>query len=88
MQGRHRFRDRVVLEFCLSEHIPRYTCYYRLKQLLKLEDLYEANKPIYGTCGEKSVHAIVFFKLCLVQHLESKLLGPAKDQYKRPGMSP
>jgi transposase len=71
MQGRHRFQDRVVLEFCLSEHIPKHNLYYRLKEVLELDYLYEATKHYYGPCGQKSIDAVVFFKLCLIQHLEN-----------------
>lgn len=71
MQGRHRYKDRVVLKFCLSDHIPQHNLYYRLKELLQLDYLYEATRPYYGSCGQKSIDPIVFFKLCLIQHLEN-----------------
>ncbi|AHM60040.1 transposase, family 11 [Flammeovirgaceae bacterium 311] len=71
MQGRHIYRDRVVLEFCLSDHIPKHNLYYRLKQLLELDYLFESTKIYYGSCGQKSIDATVFFKLCLIAHLEN-----------------
>lgn len=71
MQGRHKFRDKVVLEFCLSDHIPRHNLYYRLKQVLHLEYLYDLTGGYYGKCGQKSIDPIVFFKLCLIAHLEN-----------------
>ena len=71
MQGRHKFHDSKVLEFCLSEHMPKHNLYYRLKQLLELDYLYELTKAYYGRCGQKSIDPIVFFKLCLIQHLEN-----------------
>ena len=71
MQGRHIFHDRKVLEFCLSEHIPEHNLYYRLKDLLQLDFLYQLSRGYYGRCGQKSIDPIVFFKLCLVAHLEN-----------------
>ena len=71
MQGRHIFHDRKVLEFCLSDHIPRHNLYYRLKQVLQLEFLHNHTKQYYGNCGQKSIDAEVFFKLCLIAHLEN-----------------
>ena len=71
MQGRHKFHDRKVLEFCLSEHIPKHNLYYRLKQVLHLDDLYELTRPYYGSCGQKSIDPTVFLKLCLIAHLEN-----------------
>jgi transposase len=71
MQGRHQFQDRKVLEFCLSEHIPEHNLYKRLKRVLKLEFIHDLTKGYYGSCGQKSIDATVFFKLCLIQHLEN-----------------
>jgi transposase len=71
MLGKHIFHDRVVLEFCLSDHVPRHNLYYRLKQLLELDYLYDLTKDYYGSCGQKSIDPTVFFKLCLIQHLEN-----------------
>ena len=71
MQGRHIFHNSEVLEFCLSDHIPRHNLYYRLRQALELEYLYELTKHYYGSCGQKSIDPIVFFKLCLIAHLEN-----------------
>ena len=71
MQGRHKFHDRKVLEFCLSDHVPKHNLYYRLRQLLELDYLYETTKHYYGKCGQKSIDSTVFFKLCLIAHLEN-----------------
>ena len=71
MQGRRKFQDRKVLEFCLSEHIPRHNLYYRLKQVLQLEYLYELTRVYYGSCGQKSIDPVVFFKRYLIAHLEN-----------------
>ena len=71
MQGRHIFHDRKVLEFCLSDHIPKHNLYYRLKQVLQLEYLYQLTSGYYGSCGQKSIDPVVFFKLCLIAHLEN-----------------
>jgi transposase len=36
-----------------------------------LSFLYEAVKPYYGKCGQKSIDPVVFFKLLLIGHFEN-----------------
>jgi transposase len=71
MQGRKRFLEKTRLSFKLSERVPPHNIYRRLKELLKLDFLYELTAPYYGKCGQKSIDAVVFFKLMLVAHLEN-----------------
>ena len=71
MQGRKIFHDRKRVDFCLSEAIPRHNLYYRLKEVLKLDFLPRQTKNYYGSCGHKSIDSEVFFKLCLIKHLEN-----------------
>jgi transposase len=59
MQSKKAAADHKRLDFCLSAHIPRHNLYYRLKQALKLEDLYEKTKKHYGRCGQKSIDPVV-----------------------------
>jgi transposase len=71
MQGKKDRTDHKRLDFCLSAHIPKHNLYYRLRQVLELDYLYELTRPFYGTCGQKSIDVVVFFKLCLIKHLEN-----------------
>jgi transposase len=43
----------------------------RLKSVLDLRFIYEAVKPYYGKCGQKSIDPVVFFKLLLIGHFEN-----------------
>ncbi|MCP2044195.1 IS1182 family transposase [Pontibacter sp. HSC-36F09] len=71
MQGRKTFEDERELRFSLSAHVPEHNFYRRLKDRLDLEFLYELTAPYYGRCGQQSIDPVVFFKLCLVAHLEN-----------------
>jgi transposase len=71
MQGRKTFEDERELRFSLSAHVPAHNFYRRLKGRLDLEFLYELTRPYYGRCGQHSIDPVVFFKLCLVGHLEN-----------------
>ncbi|HEY4652569.1 MAG TPA: IS1182 family transposase [Pontibacter sp.] len=73
MQGRKRFEDERELCFSLSAHVPAHNFYRRLKDRLDLSFLYELTAPYYGSCGQQSIDPVVFFKLCLVAHLENVL---------------
>ncbi|WP_224996897.1 transposase, partial [Cesiribacter sp. SM1] len=39
--------------------------------MLELDYLYDQTRHYYGKCGQKSIDPTVFFKLCLIQHLEN-----------------
>ena len=71
MQGRKTFEDERELHFSLSAHVPAHNFYRRLKDRLELEFLYLLTAPYYGRCGQQSIDPVVFFKLCLVAHLEN-----------------
>jgi transposase len=71
MQGRKRFLEKTRLSFKLSERVPAHNVYRKLKELLKLDFLYELTAPYYGKCGQKSIDPVIFFKLMLVAHLEN-----------------
>ncbi|QCR21646.1 transposase [Pontibacter sp. SGAir0037] len=71
MQGRKTFEDERELRFSLSAHVPEHNFYRRLKDRLYLSFLYELTAPYYGRCGQQSIDPVVFFKLCLVAHLEN-----------------
>jgi transposase len=71
MQGRKRFLEKTRLSFKLSERVPPHNFYRRLKDLLKLDFLYELTVPYYGKCGQKSIDPVIFFKLMLIAHLEN-----------------
>ncbi len=51
--------------------MPEGNFYRRLKDRLDLSFLYELTAPYYGRCGQQSIDPVVFFKLCLVGHLEN-----------------
>ena len=71
MQGRKIFQDRRHLRFSLKEAVPKHNLYYRLKEVLRLDFLSEHTRSYYGSCGQKSIDPEVFFKLCLIKHLEN-----------------
>ncbi|WP_378410647.1 transposase [Rhodocytophaga aerolata] len=55
----------------METYVPKNNFYRQIKQLLKLDFLYQAVAPYYGKCGHKSVDPVVFFKLQLVAHFEN-----------------
>ena len=71
MQGKKTFQPKLFNTFNLADRIPEHNFYRRLKSVLHLEFLYPATKPYYGSCGQKSIDPVVFFKLCLVGYLEN-----------------
>ena len=71
MQCRKTYEDEKELLFSLSAHVPEHNFYRRLKQELNLDFLHELTRPLYGKCGQQSIDAVVFFKLCLVGYLEN-----------------
>lgn len=70
MVGKRKF-----IKNCLSQAIedysPKNNFYRRLKPLLDLTFLYKEVAPYYGKCGQKSVDAVVFFKLQPLAHFEN-----------------
>ncbi len=71
MQGKKDYKEKLFMNFQLSERIPKNNFYRHLKQVLDLRFLYTVTKSYYGDCGQKSIDPVVFFKLCLVGYLEN-----------------
>jgi transposase len=71
MVGKRKQFNKNCLTHAIEDYIPKDNLYRRLKSLLDLTFLYKAVAPYYGTCGQKSVDPVVFFKLQLVAHFEN-----------------
>lgn len=71
MQGKKQYSEQLFKSFQLSERVPQDNFYRRLKELLNLNWLYAATKTYYGTEGQQSIDAVVFFKLILIGYLEN-----------------
>ena len=71
MQGNKVYQEKLFSNFQLSHRVPKSNFYRRLKELLDLSFLYKETKIYYGSCGQKSIDPIVFYKLCLVGYLEN-----------------
>ena len=71
MQGKKIYQEKLFTGFTLSNRVPKDNFYRRLKGVLDLDYLYKATRIFYGTCGQKSLDPVVFFKLCLVGYLEN-----------------
>ena len=71
MQGKKDYQEELFTNFQLSEFVPSDNLYRRLKDLLDLDNLYPRTQAYYGTCGQKSIDPVVFFKLCLIGYLEN-----------------
>nr|WP_240491778.1 transposase [Flavivirga aquatica] len=55
----------------MSNRVPKDNFYRRLSEVLDLEFLHKKTKVYYGSCGQKSINPVVFFKFCLVGYLEN-----------------
>lgn len=71
MQGKKDYGEQLFVSFQLSDHVPKDNFYRRLREVLKLDFLYDRTRSYYGDCGQKSVDPVVFFKICLVGYLEN-----------------
>lgn len=71
MLGKKYYQPKLFTEFNLADRVPENNFYRRLKSVLDLRFLYEKTKPYYGSCGQKSIDPVVFFKLMLVGYLEN-----------------
>lgn len=71
MQGKRVYQEKLFSNFQLSQKIPKDNFYRRLKDVLDLKYLYNLTKTYYGSCGQKSIDPVVFYKLCLVGYLEN-----------------
>ena len=73
MQGHNYFTDKASPQFRLSEPVPRYNLYHRLRELLDWDFLYQETQPLYGPTGRPSLDPVVFSKLLLVGRLENTI---------------
>jgi transposase len=73
MQGHKYFTDKASPPFRLSERVPRYNLYHRLRELLDWDFLYHETQPLHGPTGRPSLDPVVFFKLLLVGRLENSI---------------
>jgi transposase len=71
MVGKRKQFKKTCPSVVMETYVPKNNFYRRIKQLLKLDFLYQAVAPYYGKCGQKSVDPVVFFKLQLVAHFEN-----------------
>ena len=71
MQGKKLYQEKLFSNFQLSQRVPKENFYRRLKEVLDLSFLYQLTKLYYGSCGQKSIDPVVFYKLCLVGYLEN-----------------
>jgi len=71
MQGKKHYSEQLFKSFQLSQRVPEYNFYRRLKDLLDLQWLYRETKQYYGTESQQSIDPVVFFKLILIGYLEN-----------------
>ena len=71
MQGKKYYQPKLFKQVELSNRIPANNFYRNLKENLDLRFLYKITQSYYGSCGQKSVDPVVFFKVCLVGYLEN-----------------
>ena len=71
MQGKKLYQEKLFNSFQLSTRVPRDNFYRRLSEVLDLNFLRKETQIYYGSCGQKSIDPVVFFKFCLVGYLEN-----------------
>ncbi|MDX2360160.1 MAG: IS1182 family transposase [Crocinitomicaceae bacterium] len=71
MQGKKDYQEQLFTSFQLSNHIPKENFYRLLSEHLDLYFVRSLTKEHYGTCGQKSMDPVVFYKLSLVGYLEN-----------------
>ena len=71
MQGNKIYQEKLFNNFQLSARVPKDNFYRRLSGVLDLDFLRKETQGYYGSCGQKSLDPVVFFKLCLVGYLEN-----------------
>jgi len=84
MQGKKHYQEKLFTQFSLSGRVPEHNFYRRLKEVLDLRWLYKRTKRYYGSEGQKSIDAVVFFKLILIGYLEN--LGSDRRIIQTAGM--
>jgi len=73
MLGKKNYKEKLYMNFQLSQRIPKENFYRRLKEFLDLNFIYKLVKLYYGKEGQKSIDPVVFFKLMLISYLENIL---------------
>jgi transposase len=71
MVGQREFSIKNSPSLTIETYVPKNNFYRCLKPILNLSFVYEAVKPYYGKCGQKSIDPVVFFKLLLIGHFEN-----------------
>jgi len=71
LQGKKHYQPKLFNSFNLADRVPKNSFYRRLKRSIDFHFLYKLTEPFYGTCGQKSIDPVVFFKICLVGYLEN-----------------
>lgn len=71
MQGKKQLKEKLFLQFQLSDRVPEDNFYRRLDKALDLSFLRKRTKHYYGKEGQMSIDPVVFFKLILVGYLEN-----------------
>jgi transposase len=71
MVGKRKQFKKTCPSLIVETYVPQNNFYRQIKQLLKLDFLYQVVAPYYGKCGQKSIDPVVFFKLQLVAHFEN-----------------
>jgi transposase len=71
MQGKKQYKEKLFLNFQLSDRVPADNFYRRLQEQLDFHWLYAATKKYYGSEGQVSIDPVVFFKLILIGYLEN-----------------
>ncbi len=71
MQGRKHFTPKLMYQVSLEDLVPHHNFYRKLDAVLDLHFLYARTAQYYGQQGQKSLDAVVFFKICLVGYLNN-----------------
>ena len=71
MQGRKNYTEKLFTSFQLSDRVPKYNFYRRLRESLDLNSIYKDTRELYGSTGNPSIDPVVFFKLMLTGYLEN-----------------
>lgn len=71
MQGKKHLKEKLFLQFQLSDRVPEDNFYRRLDKALDLSFLRIRTSHYYGKEGQVSIDPVVFFKLILVGYLEN-----------------
>ena len=71
MQGKKKYQEKLFTTIQLSRRVPSNNVYRKIKRLVDFKFIYKATKELYGNKGKASLDPVVFFKLCLIRHLEN-----------------